>query len=374
MPQPRRAPQPLQPDEIPPPRPRAGSAREQRAAERAARIEELEREAPSGFPKTDPDFERLMKGEVRREEGDPDFERLMKEDVKIFRDRSSIRLPPPFPGPKAIPPRPLPQPKSGQAPPQTRPADPVLVEQPQPPRGVEVPKTLPQPLPAPPPPPLPPAAEFPVPTPSLPKGLPAPGTQPGRQPTSPQPGALAAIGALAGLAAIALRSQTVTPARVREPRRLELPESQTQPVPQPQPEPLPTPVPTPPPLPGLPPLPLQEPRPQPAPLTQTNQLRVQCSPCTVESLKEAKEQRKRQREAKCKAFIKVPVRAHKKSVCVQDLAKYLFRKFKSKAGRAVRAELKKHGIEMMRRPRKPKLPDIELGGGIEIDTGDLLGK
>jgi len=93
-----------------------------------------------------------------------------------------------------------------------------------------------------------------------------------------------------------------------------------------------------------------------------------------EACKRAKERRKQERDAKCRQFIKIPVRAHKKAVCVQDLAKYLLRKFKTRAARSLRNELKKHGIEMIRRPRRPKIPDIELGGGVEIDVGDLLGK
>lgn len=98
-----------------------------------------------------------------------------------------------------------------------------------------------------------------------------------------------------------------------------------------------------------------------------------CTP-DPEACKRAKQERKRERDAKCKAFIKIPVRAHKKSVCVQDLAKYLFRKFRTRATSALRKELKARGIDVtMRRPRKPKLPDIELPGGAEIDLGDLLG-
>ena len=143
---------------------------------------------------------------------------------------------------------------------------------------------------------------------------------------------------------------------------------------------MPAPAPAPAPLPI--PAPVVSPAPAPAPagappptLTSVTTAGVgsRCTP-DAESCRKAKERRKQERDAKCKAFIKVPVRAHKKSVCVQDLAKYLFRKFKSKATRELRAQLKKHGIEMIKKPRKPKIPDIELGGGVEIDVGDLLGK
>lgn len=274
--------------------------------------------------------------------GETPRERRRREGVRV-RPRVIVTAPQPLPPP----PRP------------SMPTPPAPVPVPMPPR-VEIPHPE---VPAPPPISSPGPVQTPAPT-----GMGAP--SPVSTPTSSgSPVGIAAAAALAGLAALlvhqprsklTVRSQTVTPTTTATPT------STPAPVPTPVGTPAISPAPAPAPAAPAPPAP---------PLTSVMTAGVgsRCTP-DAESCRRAKEQRKRERDAKCKAFIKVPVRAHKKSVCVQDLAKYLFRKFKSKAVREVKAELKKHGIEMIKRPRRPKLPDIELGGGIEIDTGDLLRK
>lgn len=237
----------------------------------------------------------------------------------------------------------------------------VIVTAPQPiPTPRPLPPTRPEPVPV----PLPPKIEvphpdLPAPLPKTPPGpvqTPAPTPIPTPSPFPTQtPGAAAlpavALGALAWFAASHLPS-TLTPQRAQ-------PRTSTAGPPPVPPAATPRSTPT--------------PSPAPSPLTAVTVAGVgsRCSP-DPESCRKAKEQRKRERDAKCKSFIKIPVRAHKKTVCVQDLAKFLLRKFKSKAVRGIKAELKKHGIEMLKKPRRRKLPDIELGGGVEIDVGDLL--
>jgi len=83
--------------------------------------------------------------------------------------------------------------------------------------------------------------------------------------------------------------------------------------------------------------------------------------------------RQKKREA-CNAFIKVTVPRHKRSMCVQDVAGYLLRKFKRKATSALRKRIKERiGFDpFARRPRRRKIPDVKLPGGIEIDVEDLL--
>lgn len=250
-------------------------------------------------------------------------------------------------------------------------------------RGEVIVQTSPPPLPVPRPPQPPrpePVPQLPVPAPTVPETVPEapkPEIEPVKSPRSrdqaaplplpsppvQNPVGIAAAAAL-GLAIWQLASTT--------------PRSRSRPSPRPSPQPVPSPAPTataaPAPAPIASPAPAA-PAPPAPPLTPVTTASVgsRCTP-DPEACKRAKNERKKQRDAKCKAFIKIPVRAHKKSVCVQDLAKYLFRKFKSKAQRELRKELKRRGIELVRRPRRPKVPDIEVGGGIEIDVGDLLGK
>jgi hypothetical protein len=69
-------------------------------------------------------------------------------------------------------------------------------------------------------------------------------------------------------------------------------------------------------------------------------------------------------------------------MCVQDFAKYLFRKLRRTATTAVRkriiAELEERGVPasrlraLTRKPRRKKA-EVEIGG-VEIDFEDLLGK
>lgn len=274
---------------------------------------------------------------------------ILKEAVKV------ITRKPPEPGIRTLPRRLPPAPPAEPPPPRTQPERPEAVPEVRPPQVA-----VPRPLPEPPAPPTPRPVEFPTPTPSVPSGLPAPSTATAPAPISPLPTALIA---LAGLELL-LRDRS---ARERS-QSVTLPGDVVvaQPTPEPDAEPAPVGSPAISPLPAPAPLPKTEPR----RLTPVSEPQV-CFPDPA-ACRKAKEQRKKERDAKCNAFIKIPVRAHKKAVCVQDLAKYLLRKFKSKAKSRVRDELKKHGIVLVKKPRRPKLPDIEVGGGVEIDVGDLI--
>jgi hypothetical protein len=96
-----------------------------------------------------------------------------------------------------------------------------------------------------------------------------------------------------------------------------------------------------------------------------------------------KDDRKRRKEKRkeCKQFLSVRVPAHKRKMCIADMAKYLYRKAQRTAKAAIRkkiiAELEERGVnakellKLTRRPRRPKA-EIEVGG-VEIDFEDLIG-
>jgi hypothetical protein len=91
---------------------------------------------------------------------------------------------------------------------------------------------------------------------------------------------------------------------------------------------------------------------------------------------ERKKRKKRQEQ--CKAFIKIPVRAHSRKICASDLPKYVARNLRAAAKR----ELVALGVpaQLLQKPRlrKPRLPDIRIPGspswprGIKIDLGDAF--
>lgn len=272
--------------------------------------------------------------------GETERQRRRREGIRV-RPRVIVTAPRPLPPPPrpTLPPRPVPTPIPM----------PPRVEIPQPEKPPSTSTTSPpSPLPA--PRPAPPSSPSPLPTPSPQASFPA--------------GAAIAVAGL-GLLLRGARSSQTRP-RITNRSQTVTPTSTSGPVATPSPTEtaIPAPAPTAAPAAPAPPAP---------PLTSvmTASVGSRCTP-DPESCRRAKEQRKKERDAKCREFIKIPVRAHKKAVCVQDLAKYLLRKFKSKAIRSVRAELKKHGIEMIKKPRRRKIPDIELGGGVEIDVGDLI--
>lgn len=92
--------------------------------------------------------------------------------------------------------------------------------------------------------------------------------------------------------------------------------------------------------------------------------------------------RREEKRAQCRAFIKIPVRAHTKKICAQDLPKYVMRNLRREALRRARAELESRGVpsSLLRQPRlrRPKLPDIRLPSsptwpkGLRIDLGDAF--
>lgn len=248
---------------------------------------------------------------------------------------------------RVVRPQPLPPPPRAELPPR-----PVPVPMPQPPPPEPPPAAPPEPLP-----PEPPQVEVPP--------IASPG--PIQAPAPSAPGGLAVAGLLAALLLPRLQRQ----------RRGLAPAATPEPIQLPTEEPIAPPVATPAPfLPGTQRETLPAPQPAPGggpPLTPVSPAGLGCIPCDFDQLEKTKRERRRKKREACRQFIKIPVRAHKKAVCVEDLAKYLLRKFKSKAKSALREQLKKHGIELVQLPkrRKPKLPDIKLGGGIEIDLGEL---
>lgn len=300
-------------------------------AERARRDSEIRRSAP---PRRDD----VQEGEIV---------------VSVGPRRVPMRVPPPrtrvpvrLPAPRGRLPIPVPRPPSVEIPTTPRPTVPT----PAPP--IPVP-TIPHPtLPA----PGPISSPGPVQGPVSPTStrIPAPSSRTGV-------GVGAAAAALVGLSLL-LRARSRTRARAGTRTRSQTATPTPVPTPTPTPLPTPTPVPTPTPFPPS------------VPPRLTPPIGEGVGSPSDKSCRQAKQKRQREKRAACRQFIKIPVRAHKKSVCVQDLAKYLLRKFKSRATRALRAELKKRGIELTRRRRRPKIPDIDVGGGIEIDVGDLLGK
>lgn len=218
---------------------------------------------------------------------------------------------------------------------------------------------------------IPPERESAAPTAQpLPAPMPSPATTPTRgSQTVPRsqtgplgvpnllPAALAAVGVL-----------TLSRARPRTATRISPQQTVT-------PTATPTPVPTPTPTPTAPPAP---------PLTPVRQLRVESAEKCPTPKQQRKDDRKRRQEKRkqCKQFLSIRVPAHKRKMCIGDLAKYLQRKLERTLKRAVRkkiiAELEERGvpatalIKATKRPRKPKA-EVEVGG-VEIDLGDLLEK
>lgn len=138
----------------------------------------------------------------------------------------------------------------------------------------------------------------------------------------------------------------------------------------------PTPTPTPTPSPSSPPAP---------PLTPTNAPSAQSAraPRCKTPAEQRKDDRKRRKEKRkeCKQFLSVRVPAHKRKMCIGDLAKYLYRKAQRTARAAIRkkiiAELEERGVnarELIKLTKKPrrKKAEVEIGG-VEIDFEDLIG-
>lgn len=114
----------------------------------------------------------------------------------------------------------------------------------------------------------------------------------------------------------------------------------------------------------------------PVPLTAfTPDVRTYSEQCRANEKK-----RREQRRAQCRAFIKIPVRAHTKKICVSDLPKYAVRNLRRQALAVLRKELESRGvpISLLRRPRRPRLPDVKIPRaptwpkGIKIDLGDAF--
>jgi hypothetical protein len=123
------------------------------------------------------------------------------------------------------------------------------------------------------------------------------------------------------------------------------------------------------------------PSPPSTPLTATNAPGADSCPTPRQQRKEEKRKRDEKRK-ECRQFLSVRVPAHKRKMCIADLAKYLFRKAQRTARAALRKkiieELERRGvpasdlIKLTKRPRRRKA-EVEIGG-VEIDLEDLLGK
>lgn len=268
----------------------------------------------------------------------------------------------PFPVPEPIP-RPVPPPAPGSG---------GEVMPPLPRRNTAGDRSMPRPAPQPLP-PLDPEISIPKPVVTAPApvptstGAPAPTAVP-----SPLgvPTVLPWLAAAAGLAVI--RSQQTRP-RARS-RPAPAPTSSVAPAPVATPAPAPQPVPTPMPTPTAPPA-------AAPPLTPNRTASADSCPSPKEQRKQDRKKRDEKRK-QCRQFLSVRVPAHKRKMCIADLAKYLFRKAQRTAKAAVRkkiiAALEERGvpasdlIKLTKRPRRRKA-EVDVGG-VEIDFEDLLGK
>ena len=102
-----------------------------------------------------------------------------------------------------------------------------------------------------------------------------------------------------------------------------------------------------------------------------------CNQCSRDQKKKREEKRKQ-----CRAFIKIPVRAHTKKICASDLPKYAARQLRREGIRRARAELEARGVPgyltRLPRIRRPRIPDIRIPStpswpkGLRIDLGDAF--
>ena len=241
--------------------------------------------------------------------------------------------------------------------------------------GHSFPRPPPEPLPV----PVPDIAIPPVATPT-PTPVPVPTSSPPPS-SSPRPTGIPTPLGIPNMlpAALAAASVFVIRSRLTRPRSQTATPTST-PIPTPTPTPIPTPtaIPTPTPTTSSPP---SSPPPN-GTLTPVTPQSV-CSPCRSPQQQRKDEKRRRNEKRKaCRQFISIRVPAHKRKMCVQDFAKYLFRKLRRTATTAVRkriiSELEERGVPasrlraLTRKPRKPKA-EIKVGG-VEIDLKDLLGK
>jgi hypothetical protein len=223
----------------------------------------------------------------------------------------------------------------------------------------------------------PPVPEIAIPPISAPAPAPVPTSSPTSSPSSRSlPGVGVAAGVLAAIGVAAVvqsRSRTRQETRsATTPALATPPQTQTvTPTATPIPTPTPTPVPSSPPAPPLTP-------------TKTPSAELPREPARCKTpAEQRKDDRKRRKEKRkeCKQFLSVRVPAHKRKMCIADMAKYLYRKAQRTAKAAIRkkiiAELEERGVnakellKLTRRPRRPKA-EIEVGG-VEIDFEDLIG-
>jgi hypothetical protein len=195
------------------------------------------------------------------------------------------------------------------------------------------------------------------------------------------PSALPAV--LGGLAAVGLLARRRREAPAPSPARRQAPEA----APAPAPAPTPAPAPAPRPIPAPQPAPRPSPAPAPAPsssppLTPVTPPPSGCAPCDPKATRREQKRKRDEKRKQCRQFLSVRVPAHKRKMCIADLAKYLQRKLERTAKAAVRkkiiAALEERGvpvsslIKATRRPRRPKA-EVDVAG-VEIDLEDLLGE
>jgi hypothetical protein len=105
--------------------------------------------------------------------------------------------------------------------------------------------------------------------------------------------------------------------------------------------------------------------------------------CKTPAQQRKDDKRKRDEKRKqCRQFLSVRVPAHKRKMCIGDLAKYLLRKLerttKREAKKKIVAYLEAHDVpasDLLKLTKRPRPPKAEVKvGGVEIDLKDLLGK
>lgn len=149
------------------------------------------------------------------------------------------------------------------------------------------------------------------------------------------------------------------------------PRLQTPPAPttfaQPTPTPTPTPIPTPSPT-GFAP-----------PLTPSNAAPVESPPGESCETPQQRKQRQQRRRDACEKFITVTIPRHKRRVCVSEAAKLarkkLVRYVHKEAGKLTKAGLRKLGLPTRgpaRRPKRVRLPKVELPGGFEVGGSEIV--